>query len=442
MATLKFLLRSKTENAPIYIRLSLGRNQVFFRKSSLFVNPKDWNTTTQETKQRTSNGKELNSDLRNLKTFLLDKVDEAIKTGENITGVWLDSKIDENFNRVEVTNSDNIVVYGESFIENLKYKSTGNNKHGVSIATQKKYRTIVNKLTAFEKYRKKEILIREVDLNLRNELIKFFSDVQKLNDNTIGRYLKFVKSICIDAQRNGIQVNQQLEHFKGFTIKAPKITLSFDELELIQKANLVNENHIVARDWLIIGCYTGQRVSDLLRMQKSFIQNIQNFEFIVLEQIKTGKLVQIPVHPEVKKILDKREGEFPPIFSKSNDSNKTLFNTHLKKICQISGLTDEVEGNLFDEETERTVLGQHPKYRLVSSHICRRSFATNFYGNPKFPTPLLMNITAHGTEQMFLEYIGKKPIDYGLQLAQIWANEALKKKKTSHLEVVKKLSNN
>ena len=39
-----------------------------------------------------------------------------------------------------------------------------------------------------------------------------------------------------------------------------------------------------------------------------------------------------------------------------------------------------------------------------------------------------MNITAHSTEKMFLEYIGKKPLDYGLQLAQIWANEALKEK--------------
>ncbi|WP_421824303.1 hypothetical protein [Flagellimonas oceanensis] len=31
-----------------------------------------------------------------------------------------------------------------------------------------------------------------------------------------------------------------------------------------------------------------------------------------------------------------------------------------------------------------------------------------------------MNITGHSTEKMFLEYIGKKPIDYSLQLARIW----------------------
>lgn len=62
----------------------------------------------------------------------------------------------------------------------------------------------------------------------------------------------------------------------------------------------------------------------------------------------------------------------------------------------------------------------------MSLQICRRSFTTNFYAKEKYPTPLLMNITSHSTEKMFLNYIGKKPIDYGLQLAKIWDNEKYK----------------
>ena len=34
-----------------------------------------------------------------------------------------------------------------------------------------------------------------------------------------------------------------------------------------------------------------------------------------------------------------------------------------------------------------------------------------------------MNITAHSTEKMFLEYIDKPPLDYSLQLAETWARE-------------------
>lgn len=43
------------------------------------------------------------------------------------------------------------------------------------------------------------------------------------------------------------------------------------------------------------------------------------------------------------------------------------------------------------------------KWEAITSHICRRSFASNFYG--KIPTPLLMEATGHSTEQMFQRYI-------------------------------------
>nr|WP_305050430.1 hypothetical protein [Elizabethkingia bruuniana] len=43
------------------------------------------------------------------------------------------------------------------------------------------------------------------------------------------------------------------------------------------------------------------------------------------------------------------------------------------------------------------------KWETITSHIGRRSFATNFYG--KIPTPLLLHATGHSTEQVFLNYI-------------------------------------
>jgi len=46
-----------------------------------------------------------------------------------------------------------------------------------------------------------------------------------------------------------------------------------------------------------------------------------------------------------------------------------------------------------------------------------------------YTLPILMNITAHKTEKMFLTYIGKEPIDYGLQLAKIWQKVGKKRKK-------------
>jgi len=310
-----------------------------------------------------------------------------------------------NFNNYYL---DSLTEYGEIFIKT---------QTNLAIATLKKYNTIVNKLIEFEKFREKKILFKDVNLKLRNELILYFSDVHRLSDNTIGRYLKFIKSLCLDAQRHGIIVNRELDYFKGYTVKAPKIVLTFDELEQIKTTNFSKDNHKIARDWLIIGCYTGQRVSDLLQMNSNCIQKTHNSEQLVLKQIKTGNFVQIPMHIEIKRILLKRNGEFPPAFAENFESNKSLFNRYLKQLCKIANINTIVKGSFYNNDTKRNEQGNFEKHKLVSAHICRRSFATNFYGNPKYPTPLLMNITAHSSEKMFLDYIGKKQGDNDMQLS-------------------------
>ena len=444
MATIKYLLQSKSENAPIYLRLSLGRGKLYKRKTSLSISPKEWSDTGQP-KQTTASNKNLASKLRKLKDFVLDEVNNANTNGVEINGGWLQSKIDLHFNKTEVVELDYLVNYGDHFIKNLKYKTNDKTKKiGVSLATQKKYRTIVNKLIAFDKYNMVRTKLSDVNLKFRIDLIDYFSKVEKLSDNTIGRYLKFVKSICLDAQKNGFKINSQLRDFMGFSIDAPKVILTIDEIEKIKNTQFLNENHKIARDWLIIGCFTGQRVSDLLRMNKSFIQSIQNYDFIVLTQQKTKKTVQIPIHFEVKEILDKRNGEFPPLFSDNIDSSKAMFNRYLKQLTKLAGIDTVVQGNKFDENTKRYISGKYPKHELVSSHICRRSFASNHYATELYPTPILMNITAHKTEKMFLTYIGKEPIDYGLQLAKIWEKVGKKREnsinKNRSMKVLKNAS--
>lgn len=441
MATIKYLLQSKGENVPIYLRLSIDRKTSFKRKTGISINSNEWSYATGLPIKRGGTNENLTSDLRGLTQKVLDSLNDCYKKGAEVNAKWLNDTINKSFNRVELTELEYLNNYGDFFLKQLKYKGS-NNKIGVSRSTEKKYNTIVKKIKSFSIYKKANYKIVDVDLNFRNEFIKYLSDNDKLMDNTIGRYLKVVKTICLDAQKNDFETNKQLKHFQGFTVKAPKIVLSFDELEQIKSKKLNNEMHEITRDWLIIGCYTGQRVSDLMRMNSSFIDRIHNFDFIVLEQIKTGKIVQIPVHNEVKQILDKRNGEFPPLFNHSLESNNVLFNRYLKQLCKIAEIENIVEGNYFDEDKGRTITGLTEKHNLISSHICRRSFATNFYSDRKYPTPLLMNITAHSTEKMFLEYIGKKPIDYGLQLAGIWSTEALKEKKESNLTVVKKAANN
>lgn len=445
MSSIKFLLQSKSKNAPIYLRLSLGRGKVYKRKTSLNINPKNWSDKGVP-KQTIAQNKNISSDLRKLKNFILDEVNNSNSKGIEINGDWLQSKIDLYFGKVIVEELDYLTEYGNYFIKNLKYKKNDKTKKiGVAVSTRKKYQTIVNKLIAFDKYKKTKSKLTDVNLKFRIELIEYFSEVDKLSDNTIGRYLKFVKTICLDADKNGYNVSRQLKDFTGFSVDAPKVILNLNEIEKIKNTKFVNDAHEIAKDWLIIGCFTGQRVSDLLRMNTSFIEHIQDYDFIVLTQQKTKKTVQIPIHFEVQEILAKRNGEFPPTFSKNIDSSKAMFNRYLKQLCKLAEIDTLVVGNKFDETKKRYISGTYPKYELVASHVCRRSFASNHYATELYPTPILMNITAHKTEKMFLTYIGKEPIDYGLQLAKIWQKVGKKRKKAikkeAELKVIKNVSN-
>ena len=70
----------------------------------------------------------------------------------------------------------------------------------------------------------------------------------------------------------------------------------------------------------------------------------------------------------------------------------------------MAGIDGLVSGFKNNPKTRRKEIVCAQKYEFVTSHIMRRSFASNYYG--KIETPLLMNITGHSKESTFLTYIG------------------------------------
>ena len=81
------------------------------------------------------------------------------------------------------------------------------------------------------------------------------------------------------------------------------------------------------------------------------------------------------------------------------------------------------EGNLKNPDTGEYGTGTYPKWMLATSHIGRKSFATNFYGQEGYTMPLLMNVTGHSSEKNFQQYNGNQSIDYAVRLDEIWEKE-------------------
>jgi len=427
MATIRYYLKGKSNPTRIYVRFSISNDKDFRRITPELIKRENWDSKKQfpktiinpkgeakKTLQRSLDKVALK--LNKFEIELLENYSDAIKEGDVIDSQWLKNQIDNYFNQsskgdeVDYTILDN---YADYF---LKQKTKQYDKGQLSLGSLKKYKVIVKRLKAFQQHKKKSLRLKDVNLDTIEQLEDYLLKTHKLSVNTTGRFIKFVKQIALHARDNkNLRVSKDLIRIKGYTVEAEKIYLSFNELEGINKTEFDKPHLDNARDWLIIGCYTGQRVSDLLRFRKHHIIETKGTKLIQIKQVKTNKDVSIPIHPKVQNILNKYGQDFPRPLSDQK------FNKYIKTVCEKANIKEMTQGSKFDKKTKRKKSGVYEKWELVTSHICRRSFATNFYG--KIPTSLLISITAHSTEKQYLEYVGKPEQQKSLEVAKLWQSE-------------------
>ncbi len=399
MATIKFFLQSKNNPAGIYVRLRDGRTIDAKAKTKYVINPNDWSNVKGQPKNlKEAELKVLNENLNSLANSLLSHFNNSIGR-TSINSNWLKEFISPTQDNQTVPNR---------LLEYFDYYAA-NKKSTITESTSKKVKVNRNLVERFEKATKTQYLINDVNAAFK---LKFEEYCKKDNysKNTIARAMKFIKTICYHARNNGVETHFQLNDLSLKTEKIDKIFLTPKEIEQIQNCDKITAEHLMnARDWLVISCETGQRVSDFMRFKKRQIRFEGDVPLIEFTQVKTGKIMAIPLSKKVRDILDKRGGEFP---RKISDQR---YNEYIKTVCKLADIDQKIKGGKLEKVLKRKVSGVFPKYELVTSHIGRRSFATNNYG--RIPTSLLINMTGHSTESMFLEYIGKTETEKAVQLA-------------------------
>ena len=432
MATVKFRVLHKTENAQIYVRFSIDRNNIFQTKTGKIINPKYWSVKTSRPIQTQPEYKILTTELNELENHILREYNSDYAKGVIFSKDWLSEKIDKFYNRIEVKEDDSVFL---NYLQN--FTDFKRNTSSYTVCTIRKYNNLKDRFTQYQKKKKKIFLLQDIGAKTLIDFKNFLITDCDLMETTAVRFLKNLKTVLFDAEQNGKSIHYQIRGFStGTTNTEYKVFLSFDEIEKIKNTTTINTDWNIARDWLVIGCYLGQRASDLLRMTNRMIYTKtdsegNSYRFIEIKQQKTGEKVVIPLHDEVENILNKYNGNFPPAFANNFDSNAVLFNRHIKKVCELAGIHEIIKGKVYNEGKKKNEIVEIEKCFLVSSHVCRRSFATNFYGNKMFTTPQLMAISGHKTETMFLQYIGKTKDDWAMQTAKTFKELKELKTKTS-----------
>lgn len=419
MASVKFFTRSKTDNSQIYIRFIVGFRNEFQTKTGIKIALSDWSKEKALPKQNNPENKQITTHLKGLETYILNSYNSDYARGIVFSQDWLSDKIDSFFNRIEVKEDDSVFLnYLKNFTDFKRSTASYTN------CTLRKYNNLSDRFQQYQKKKKKIFLLQDLSSKTLIDFKNYLIADCNLMETTATRFIKNLKTVLFDAEQNGKTIHYQIRGFSaGTTNTEYKVFLSFDEIEKIKEIQTINTDWNIAKDWLVLGCYVGQRVSDLLRMTKKMIYTKTDsdgisFRFIEIQQQKTGEKVVIPIHDEVETILEKYNGDFPPSFASNFDSNAVLFNRHIKKVAELAGIHEMIKGKVYNEDKKKNEIVETEKSNLISSHVCRRSFATNFYGNKEFTTPQLMSITGHKTENMFLNYIGRTADDWAMQTAK------------------------
>src|SRR5690606_15299357 len=401
MASIKYFIRSKSDNSQIYIRFSAGRNKDFQKKTEFVIDVKDWSEKTNFPKQNSPENKNLISKLNKLESFIYDRFNDDLASGTVIDSNWLESNIKLCFNRVEKTDNSIFVNYIQYIIDNADTREVRNNKIGLSPNTLKNYKLFKNLIENYQTHIKKQIQFKNINKAFTDKFKNWLITEKGYSVNYAGRQFEMIKTICIDAQKNDVEItphSTKLKSFKESEDDKHIQTLSFDELEQIYNAEMPTPILKEVKKWILIGCYIGQRGGDLLNLTSDNLRVNAKGVYIDVVQQKTKKNVTIGIVKDY--IVDILVNDFPKPISHQR------FNKYISKVCEIAKINQKVKGYRFNNKTNRREFGTFLKYELITSHCFRRSFATNFY--KMMPTAVLIGITGHSTENMFLKYINQR----------------------------------
>lgn len=323
-----------------------------------------------------------------------------------------------------------LVQFVEQFIrecesgERLKHKS----QQRIKETTLKNYRACLSNLRKYEHDRKRTIVWDDITLDLYADMTRYFVE-RNLSPNSIAGFhnclkvfLYAARDLHLTTRDDFISHKWSIDYEQVDNIYIPESRLKEmaaidfnDADDLMQRLKryakdkeeydtllpCIKRRHYrkrlsEARDLFLLGCLTGQRVSDYKRVSDDMIETIIGTrKFLHLRQEKTNKDVYVPYSDTIRDILSRYNGEMPKV-------NIQIFGNRIKVIGLLCGWVESAGLQ------EHKGLLQYPSTKrfcdAIKTHTARRTFATNAYKNG-VPLSAIMAVTGHSSEDMLRRYL-------------------------------------
>jgi site-specific recombinase XerD len=367
-------------------------SKICYFSTGVQVIPEEFNFQKEHVKLKFSKGADrtaisktelnLNRQILSKKEFIQTKIDELIFEEIEPTIHMLRERVNEI--KKKKLDHDFQICF-EDFVKT---------KTGISKTTLRNYKTMHSTVNRFLKFRKqKTIVINEIDFRFYTLFCSWMEQEEDLAPNTLGERVKRMKAFLRHQKKQGYDVYEHLDEFAVFREPKTIIYLDMDEIQQLIAYDFSKHQKLErVRDIFIVGCHTGFRVSDLMRLT---LEDITKGLFRIKTR-KTGSEATPPASSFCLNVLNKYEGKLPKI-SKEN------YNIYLKEMAKKAGITALVEIKKYKKGA--VYYEKHEKCDLLSSHVAVKTFITNCAFN-KIDISTVVRCTGKSVKTILESYQG------------------------------------
>lgn len=271
--------KKTTEGTPIYCRITVNgqRAEISMQR---YINPESWSNGFLVGANKEQ--KEINQYLFTVRSLIHRHFEKLIEIGNPISAEILKNKV-LGIEEKKMTFNDAFDWMIKEFSDKVKLdKRSPNTLKRLNIAKAKWSRFLL------EAKKISDIQLERIEPSLAYDYEHFLAITDKLDSNTLMKYLKITKQVLEFAVRKGKLPNNPFKAFRC-TYDEPEIDiLEMHEINTMWNKAMPDKDMEEIRDVYIFSCFTGYAFSDVMSLTPDHIfHSINNEKFISKERNKT-----------------------------------------------------------------------------------------------------------------------------------------------------------
>jgi len=330
----------KQGKAPIMGRITLNNSMAHF-SCKLSCNPKLWNSRSGRLEGKSREAVETNAKIERILLSVNTAMDNLTKRNVDFTATTVKEMMQGSING-QVT----LLQVFDILLEDTK------NRVGIdrTPATYTCIRQVKDSLAEFipATYGVSDMAFGQMTNQFISDYEHFLIDGQGKKAATAHKYFTYLKLACHRAYKDGLTDKYLFARYKEPTIpkKSPR-TITPENFHRIVSLEIPSDKTslIIARDLLLIACYTGMAYIDAISVtQDNLSYDEQGSLWLKYKRKKTGVQAVVKLIPEAIELFDKyKDAGLPTLMPRQNYA---FLLKNLKKITEMAGCTQSISHHM------------------------------------------------------------------------------------------------